>query len=291
MAAIMDYLANNPAWQQIVKGFPDAQMIFTAAEQAALAGSPWDSTKFQSEIQNTNWFKTTPAGQRQYLFIQVFDPASATRDANDMALKILNFSNTMGLHMTLQQGAQMADQAIIGNWDDSRIQQEIVGATKYSPGMKLGAGTVSASQTQIQGLAGDYGVSLAPQTAYSWASKIADGLATTQSFSEYAKQQAVLTHPYWQQQLDQGMTVRQLADPYIQNAAKLLEIDPSTVNLTDPKWNFATTNDKGQQAPMSQSAWQTKIMQDPTYGWDKTQNAKDSAIQVSNEIRTNFGAM
>lgn len=290
MGAIMDYLANNPAWQNVVKGFPDAKLIFTAAEEAAVAGNPWDANRFTSEIQNTSWFKQTPAGNRQYLFTQVFDPASATRDANTMARKILDFSNTMGAHVTLQQGALLADAAITQGWDDARIQQEIVANTKYSPGLRLGAGTISASQTRIRGLAGDYGVNVAPDTAYNWASKIADGLSTEQSFTEYAKDQAKLAHPYWQKQLDQGMTVRQLADPYIQNAAKLLDINPSTVDLTDPKWNFTTTDKQGQQAPMNQLDWQKKLMTDQAYGFDHTQTALDAAHQLDSSIRSTFGA-
>lgn len=290
MGAVMDYLQNNPAWQGIVKGFPDAQLIFTAAEEAALAGNPWDANKFTSEIQNTSWFKQTPAGNRQYLFTQVFDPASATRDANQMALKILNQSNTMGAHLTLQQGALMADAAIEQGWDDARIQQEIVNNTKYSPNLKLGAGTISASQTRIRGLAGDYGVNVAPETAFDWAGKIADGLSTEQSFTEYAKDQAKLAHPYWQKQLDQGMTVRQLADPYIQNAAKLLDINPNTVDLTDPKWNFTTTDKTGAQAPMSQLDWQKRLMTDKSYGFDNTQTAIDAAHSLDSTIRSTFGA-
>lgn len=290
MPAVMDYLKNNPAWQNIVKGFPDAEMIFQGAEDAALAGSPWDANKFQAAIQNTNWFRQTPAGNRQYLFTQVFDPASATRDANTMARKVLDFSNTMGEHLTLQQGALLADAAITGGWDDARIQQEIVANNRYSPTMRLGWGTISASEDRVRGLAGDYGVQVAPHTAYNWASKIADGLATEQSFTSYAKDQAKLQHPYWAAQLDQGMTVRQLADPYVQNAAKLLEINPNTVNLSDPKWNFTTTDKTGARTPMSQLDWQKKVMTDPAYGWDKTQNAMDSARQVSSQIRQSFGA-
>lgn len=290
MAAVMDYLSGNPAYQAFAKHFPDASLIFTAAEQAALAGTPWDANQFTSAIQNTQWFKTTPAGQRQYLFTQVFDPASATRDANTMARKILDYSNTMGLHMTLQQGASMADQAIAGAWDDARVQQEIVGATQWSPHLALGAGSISAAQTRIRGLAGDYGVAVAPQTAYDWAGKIADGLSTEQSFTEYAKQQAKLTHPYWGAQLDQGMTVRQLADPYLQQAGKLLEINPSTIDLTDHKWQFATTGADGKQAPMSQTEWATHLMDDQRYGWQDTQGAKDAALQIESGLRQAFGA-
>lgn len=292
MGAVMDYLQNNPAWQNIVKGFPDAQLIFTAAEQAALAGTPWDSNKFQSEIQNTDWFKKTPAGQRQYLFTQVFDPASATRDANDMARKILNASATLGLHMTLQQGAAMADQAIIGGWDDARINQEIVAATKYSPSLRLGAGTISATQDQIRGAAADYGLSLSAPTAYSWASRIADGLATTASFADYAKQQAKISHPYWEKQLDQGLTVRQLADPYLQTASKLLEVNPDSIDLSSHQWSgaFAQPDKAGQPQLMSQTDWAKKLMTDPTYGWDRTTNAKDAAFQITDQLRTAFGA-
>jgi hypothetical protein len=291
MGSTMDYLANNPAWQTIAKGFPDAKLIFTAAEDAALAGTPWDANKFQSAIQNTDWFKQTPAGNRQYLFTQVFDPASATRDANTMARKILDFSNTMGEHISLQQGALLADAAITGNWDDARIQQEIVANSQFSPQMRLGWGTIAAAQTQIRGLAGDYGVNVAPQTAYDWGSKIADGLATTQSFTEYAKDQAKLAHPYWQDQLNQGMTVRQLADPYIQTAAKLLDINPATVNLSDPKWNsFTTTDDKGTVTPMSQQDWTKKVMTDPTYAYQQSTQGQTDAYNLVNSLKQGMGA-
>jgi len=86
--------------------------------------------------------------------------------------------------------------SISQGWDDAPDATGSRRGTKYGPNMHLGYGTISASQTRIRGLAGDYGINLSNQTSYDWASKIADGLSTEQSFAEYAKTRRNSRHPY-----------------------------------------------------------------------------------------------
>jgi hypothetical protein len=63
-------------------------------------------------------------------------------------------------------------------------------------------------------------------------------------------------YPEMQTYLDQGMTVRDVAEPYLQSYAQLLEVAPDAVQLTDARVQKAlqgTPPDKPGAPPVMQS--------------------------------------
>jgi hypothetical protein len=54
---------------------------------------------------------------------------------------------------------------------------------------------------------------------------------------------------------------------------------------------FTAQAKDGTAQPMSQNQWATKLMTDQSYGWDKTMNARDAALQSQQGLRQTFGAV
>lgn len=272
----------------IIAQYPAFAEIMQVPEIAALLNQPGiTSTNFIAQLIGTNWWKTTSKTERDWMGLQWGDPAEATRQSNNAALMILQQASSMGINMSLSQAHDLAVQSISQGWDNNILSYHIA-QTATQQGTH--PGTLQATQTQLGGLAMNQGVNISDQTLFDWSKNIASGTATQQGFEEYAKDVAVMTHPYWQKQLDEGMTVRQLADPYVQRAAQTLEISPDSVDLSDPKWNFANTDQKGNKTLMSQSDWQTRLMNDPKYNWQQTDNAKQAAYSMVDQLQKSFGA-
>lgn len=281
MASAADLAAAFPGFAPLL-AIPDV-----AAAISGLAPNA-NANEFIAAIMGTNWWKTTSQTERDWIGLGLSSPAEQTRQSNDQALKILEMASTEGIPMSLSQAHDLANQSLSQGWDASQLQYNVSALAVQG---KDQAGTIGSTQTTLAGIAANQGVQVSTGTTFDWAKKIAMGTADQRGFEEYARQQAMQTHPYWSTQLQQGLTVRQLADPYIQRAAQTLEISPDQVDLTQPKWSFTQTDAKGAQAPMTQDQWQTKLMTDPQYAWGKTDNAQQAGYQIVNQLQQSFGAV
>lgn len=270
---------------------PEIQSIFGQAANDAAAGSPWTQEKFQSKLVGTNWWRTNADSTRQYLWQKVIDPATAIQSGNQATFKVLQAASAMGRPITMAQAAQIGESFILNGWDDAMLQQHLA-TDPLGRGQSFGPGQLRTNMAQVKGIGADYGLNISDLSAAGWAQKITAGSMDTKAFEDYARQQAAITHPYWQKQLNEGITLRQLADPYIQTAAQTLGISADAIDLSDPKWGTALqAKDKtgAVTGPMSQLDWQRKLMTDPGYGWDKTQNAMTAAFNMRDKLMSTFG--
>lgn len=262
--------------------------VATLLNEASNGG--WTNDQFTLHLMETNWWKTKSDTERVWEATKLSDPAKAAQEKQQMFQRVATESQLLGVALDTNQLNFITEGAIAGGWSADVLKSAIAGNAQFN---KEQPGQIAATQTSLDGIAAQYGIPISPHTTFSWAQKISQGTADQASFQEYAKNQAKISHPYWEKQLDQGVTVRQLADPYIQAASRLLEVSPDSIDLSDHKWSnaFVSTDKAGAQQPISQLAWQQKLMQDPTYGWDRTGNAREAAFQVSNGIRSSFGAI
>lgn len=91
--------------------------------------------------------------------------------------------------------------------------------------------------------------------------------------------------------IDQGLTMEDITASYRDEAARLLERDPNAVNMADAMYQTAYdfTDESGQKRLMTTGEWVRKLRTDGQYGWDKTENAKREARQLSSSIVQAFG--
>ncbi len=269
-------------------GIPEiASLLIKASEP----GSAYSGDKLLAELKNTNWWKTNSESSRQWAFTKVVDPAQAAQSQAQVATDILHAAANAGITLTPAQVALLAEGSVQGAWTAAQLQEKI-GAQANEKNLK--AGTMRADAIRLRGIAADYGVPLSDHTAFAWAQKINQGKATSDGFQSYAVQQAKLHFPTLAEQLDQGMTVRQLADPYLQIAGQKLGIDPNRMDISEPKWASALQHrdEKGNiVGPMTTLDWERKIMENPVYQWDRTADAQAAASNLVQELGSAFGVL
>jgi len=287
-AAILDQIKQDyPAFVPLLQ-IPDiAQLIL----KASTPGAQWTPQKLQAEIEGTDWWRQTSQPGRNWQVLQLTQPGEAARQSGQMAVQVHQLAAQEGIVLSQTDLGDLVQKAQSNSWTSAQIQQAVAG---HAAQKTLTAGSIQKSAMDLQSTASQYGVPVSPHTAFAWAQKIAAGTATADGFTAYARDSAKALYPTLTQHLDQGMTVRQLADPYLQIAGKTLGVDPNSLELTDPKWTAAlqSKDAKGQiVGPMSQDQWQQKIMSDPQYGYDHTENARASATQMVQQLATTFGVM
>jgi hypothetical protein len=85
------------------------------------------------------------------------------------------------------------------------------------------------------------------------------------------------------------MTVKQIASPYVNSMANILEVPQDSLSLNDPTINKALTNidQTGKQTAVPLWQFETNLRQDPR--WATTKNAKDTLDSTAHSILQNFG--
>lgn len=256
----------------------------------ALAGH-WDPTKFGQAIQDSRWWKANSDQVKQNTILKATKPAEfkAQRDALiEKARTIaagLGFQLTEGAHGTL---AHIVDSAQALGWDDATLTQHI-GAFWRPRAGQTSAGTAGGLQQQLRQLRADYGIGNDENAVAHNVGLILQGKQTLEGYRAQVSQAALSRYPGFAQQIREGQTLQQIADPYIQTIAQTLEMSPSDVDLMDPSVQKAlqAKDQHGNNVPMT--LWQTADMmrQDPRY--DHTKQAVNDTYSMLNEIGKGFG--
>lgn len=262
-----------------------AQILLEAAKNNPTAA------QFQGAVQGSEWYRSKPPSERTWITTQLIDPARASQLSAQAAVRLHQAARIAGVNLTPDQFAKLTDQALAGGWDTdaNEIQRRLVDMGRTQT---LGPGQITATQDQLRATASNYAIPVSDTALRNWAVRINDGSQTAAGFEEYARSQAKLAFPTLAKQIDTGLTVKQIGDPYAQIAAQTLGINPDGIDWSKPKWQAALQgrDAKGEMTgPLDHLAWQQKLTTDKAYGYDQSQNGLSSAYQLVNTLATGFG--
>lgn len=286
-AAIIEQIKKDyPAFIPLLQ-IPDIASLIL---KASTPGAQWTQQKLQAEIEGTDWWRKTSQPGRNWQVLQLTQPGEAARQSAQMAVQVHQLAASEGIVLNPTDLGDLVQKAQANNWNPAQIQQAVGGQAQRK---QLHAGTIQNTTMQLEQTAGQYGIPVSKQTAFDWAQKIAEGTATADGFTAYASNHAKALYPHLAPQLEQGFTVRQIADPYLQIAQQNgVLANPAIANLADPKWSQAlqARDAKGQvTGPMSLDEWTKTIMQDPKYGWGNTDQGKAAASNLVQQLGQTFG--
>jgi hypothetical protein len=244
---------------------------------------------FKSAIQQTPWFKNTPANDRQWYLLDITDPATARQRKADSGIAVNQIAQQMGVRLSAYDSAIIALNAAVNGWDASRIKMEVVAK---SNGGSLGPGGIGDTMHQFQALASQYGVPVNHNDLYWWAANTEGGNVTEAGFRDFVTEQAMNLYPALKGALSQGLTVAQYAAPYFSLAANELGINPTQISPMNPQWMklLLGSNDKGAQRVLDLNESLRMIRSDPSFGYDRGTPAITQASTFATQLLRQFGA-
>lgn len=183
-----------------------------------------------------------------------------------------------------------------------QIQQNsggTVGASAAATAYNDTASLSAALNDSFSKIASSYEIPVSDAAVASHAqAALTSGMDQTQAeanFTEYAKQVAAGLYPSLAPQIQGGVDVSTLLDPYKNLIEKTVGIDPGTIDFTNPKYgvflNGAVDPATNRAAPMTLSQVSQKLMQDPQYGYQNTQEGKNAASSLVSSLLKTFGAV
>lgn len=254
--------------------------------QKAVKGG-WLPDKFQAELRDTKWWKTLSKSQREFLVTQYGDPATSRQKLDQNFVKIKQLGSQMGLRLDDKVWKDLAYQYSYNGWTDQQLRYQL-GRRLDMPGTQR-----FGEAGEIQDKLSEYAYSMGIKVSDSWmdnASKtVVSGMGTQQDFESKLREQAKATYSFWAKQIDAGQSVADLASPYTQTMAQILELPPGSVNLFDPSikkaLQFRDNSGKSAVKPLWQ--FENEMREDPR--WRKTNNAQNSMMQIAHQVLSDFG--
>jgi hypothetical protein len=279
------------------------------------------ATAYQSVLQQQ---VTQNQTEQQALEALASTTGVASGPTSEMQAYVQGVAQEFGVGLTTQQITEIANTygANATTADDpTSVEDEIKDAvvSLYDPtNPNNPSGVASEMFTDIQSAALDYQIPINAQQIGKMVQQSLQG-ATVQSIYQVAdaaeaaatkqfQEQAQGLYPALATQIAAGNTVQNLVAPYF-NVAEAYTGVPAATMMADQqsggpsKWSAflqGGTNPSGSTAPgmtqttggpqmMTLDQWKTELMQNPTYGFQNTQGAKDMAEQMSSAILNEFG--
>lgn len=275
--------------QSLFNAVPELKNMFNKAVKGQ-----WTPQKFQAELRNSKWWKTHGQNERDYLTLQYGDPATAKLKLAQAITQVKQSAAQMGLPLTAAMSSRLnaaAYNIVAKGWTDTDLKYYLGQFLVFKSGTHIG-GEVGQALDQLH----QYSYSMGIRDSDGWytsvARKIAQGTMTVEDAQNALKKSAVGMFPGWQKQIEAGQTVSDLASPYMQSMAQILEINPGSINLFDPTIKKALQyKDPKSGANSSQPIWdfENKLRNDPR--WKQTKNAQDSVMQTAHQVLSDFGVV
>lgn len=277
----------------LAQAIPELNSILDRATRES-----WTTDRFTMEVANSNWFKTTPDGQRQWITQQISDPATANMQMIDGASQITAKAAQMGFYGNVF-GAQEAQQfwvyAKVHGLNDDQLKGYLFNTlAPRTADMPDISGEYGNLLNQMRQVSAKYGYAQTPETEAElrgWASGMGQNGGTTGPLAGWtSKMQNFATVKYsaYADRIKAGETVQDIAQPFVQSYQKLLEQSPGE-GFRDPLIERAIQGQVVDGKPVVPALWQfeQQIRDDPR--WATTQNARQTTAQTLQAIGKTFG--
>lgn len=283
---LSDALAQYGFIGQMANAIPALKWIFLTA-----AKHDWPVDRLNLAIRDSDWFKLYGESARNWITLNAVDPATARRNLLNATSKVKLIMNEMGLAVNGETWTQLATAITVqGMNSEAQIRAYLAanGKLNYSQAGTL-TGSAAQMEAQMRQIATDFGVAHTADNLKARLRNILAGTDTLEGWTALMRARAKATYSHFAEQFDSGLTLRDVADPYISTMANTLEIAESDIDLTDPNIKKALTQNLPDGIPGAQPLWQfeRQLKNDPR--WDKTKQARTAAFETIHQIGRDFG--
>lgn len=295
MASVADQLrkANEYGWLlSVLRGIPELSRLFDTAVK-----NEWNGATFVAKLRSTKWYRIHSESYRQFEILKRADPAEYNRRRQQYRANIRDqYYALTGQNMDLKRATQAGDHAFMYGYSDAEIRDMLSAFITVTPAnvRKGVGGSLGDAEKQLRTAMEDFGINFSENWVARALTNIAHQQSDVSSFTNYMRQLAISRYPGFKEQLEQGQTVRDIAEPFKQLMARTLELSDKGITVNDGLIQKALTfrpDPKSAPANGGMPLWQfeEQLRNDPR--WIKTQNAQDQAMQVGRQVLQDMGML
>lgn len=267
---------------------PELSNLFSQA-----VANTWSTDQFQAALQGTTWWQTNSDTARKMLVEKQTNPAQWQQDVSNKAIELQDLAAKLGVHLSVGGMQTLASLALATNMNNAQINGYL---SKYLELSQQGHFSGYAGQVElgVREYARDMGVPLTDDFVSRAVSGIVAGSDSLQAKRAFIQSVAEQSFPAYADQIRNGVTVGQIAAPYLATQAKLWEMDPNKIDLFDPTLRGALTrqtasalNQAGVPAQLPLYDFEKQLRQDPK--WLATNNAREAMTSTAKSILSDMG--
>lgn len=253
----------------------------------------WSTDQFQAALQGTNWWMNNSESARKMLALRSTDPATFNQQVKEKQVELTELASKMGVHLSTVSMNTLAQLALTTNMNNAQVDGYL---SKYLELNQQGHFLGYAGQVElgIREYARDMGVPITDDYVNSAVRSIVAGTDSLQARRAHIQTVAEAAFPQYADQIKEGVTVGEIASPYLAAQSKLWEMDPNKLDLFDPTLRAALTKvhttsaDKpGEPQMVPLYDFEKQLRSDPR--WLKTNNARESMTQTAGQVLSDMG--
>lgn len=255
----------------------------------------WTPDRFIAKLRDTDWFKKHSANVRNAIMQETSDPATYQANVDQMYAEVKNawgaMFGTQNVHdRELRQWAETAHRM---GWSQAQLIDRMTQGLDFKKMLKsktLG-GAAADVEGQLNALISDYGIDLGQQWKAAQVAKLMKGNDTIEGVRQRIREMAARQYKAFADAIQSGQTIRDVAEPYVQQMASLLEINPADVDLKNKLIQQALKqrDKKGNPAAMDLNDFADLVRSDER--WQYTDNAREQVSGVVAELARAFGTL
>lgn len=266
---------------------PELKKLFNQAVR-----NTWTPERFTAELRDSKWFKKNAVSVRNALVQKTADPGTYKSRITQLVSTIRDtWGSTFGSLPPEGEVRRWAETAYVMGWSEAQVMDHMTKGMNFQKALKskrLG-GTAAETKTQLESLGRAYGLNLGNQYIANQVQKIVRGDDTLEGVATRIKDWAKREYSAFAAEIDGGATIQDIATPYINTMADLLELNPETLH---PRMNMIqralkTTDQDGRPRAMSLSEFEQELRRD--HRWQYTNNAREQAMGVTQNLLKSFG--
>lgn len=269
----------------LFKAYPELMKLLKKA-----VAENYTAGRFQIELRQTDWFKNHSDIWRQNIALKYSDPATYKERLQNSITSVNNLARAFDADLSQKALRRLSERALLLGWSEDQIRDVLAGHVR--PGQDGHyEGQLSAIEAQLRNTALRNGVRVNREQMRGWMRQIVRGNASQDQYQTHIRDLAAQTFAAYGDQIRGGMDVIEVASPYMQTMADLLELNPGSIDLYDQKIRKALSfkNDKGENVPMSISDFEDEVRRDKR--WQYTQGAKDQMTEYAINLGKMFGVL
>lgn len=284
--------------EEITERYPQFAAFFHHPELGPLLQQATDeglgAVELQGRLHQTQWWNKTWADWRQLEVLRGTDPAEYRQREVQAKYELESVFKNLGIDP--KKHPDLVNQTT-AKWlqrgkDDWFLYAEIGSLLRKDHSLLSSGGALGARVAAYKAKAADYlldydDTALTNMAIGEWQQRDSE-----EAIENRMRQQAIRQYAHLQDELERGMTVRQLASPLLNAVAKTLEINPEDIDLNSEKYRQLidyVDSDSGKRRMMTTSEADRYARRQESFQYTKT--ARDEAHAMALELMQSMGAI
>jgi hypothetical protein len=251
-----------------------------------------DPDRFRTLLKQTAWFKTYGEQTTRNLIEEKLQPKLFEQKVGQIRATLEERARSLGLVVDSDRLDRIARNSYLYGWEanSSEALDRLQGAMNRGQA-EFSGGELAAAEDAIDAWARDYGVEISESDLRQMRNEYLD-TGDIQGMKDLLQQRSAQRYSVFADQINEGVNLRSLIDPYLQSAAQLLELDPDQLDMNDSLFTagkaFQTTDpNSGKIVQRTLADFEAMVRKDER--WQYTSNAKKSASDMAMGILNTMG--